>query len=129
MRLYSDSKFKSGVGKRHVSLVKHVYAHTHTQKGWDKQREYFNKAETHFTSSITCTLDLNHTKLVEDNGTLNEKAVKCSTTATLQSRLKAHCAKQQRKFSKHLQLTKHPESFIPQTFTETKHYNPHSTKC
>lgn len=28
----------------------------------------------------------------------------------------------------YLQLTKHPELFIPQTFTKAKQYNPHSTK-
>lgn len=37
LRLYSDSKFKSGVGKRHVSLVKHVYAHTHKRAGTSRR--------------------------------------------------------------------------------------------
>lgn len=47
---------------------------------------------------------------------------------TLQSRLKTHC-ENNKETRKYLQLTKHLELSIPQTFNKAKHKNPRSTKC
>lgn len=62
---------------QHKYTLTHSHTHTHT-KGCDKQKEHLNRTETYFKSSITCTIGMNHTELVENNSTLNEKAVKYS---------------------------------------------------
>lgn len=108
-----------------VAQMPYLSSGNHTCKKLLEAEKIPQQTREHFTSPTThiiCTMTLNWGRVMV------QESSQILMNATLQSKLKTHCEKQQRPVN-YSRLTKHPGLSVPQKFTKAKHYSPRRIKC